>query len=269
MNPLSGGCLAGASRETPFDVAAAAGLMAAVMVIVPTTWAILLGGMTTSPQMAPECTSLMTDFFETSPPGLTRRRKQQIDVFFLLSLWWGSYNHLEIIWRLSKHLRPQGHRLRSVVSVLAGQGCTGTSLVPAQAWHEAELKAGVSVDRPGEVRRERGPLACRTSRSLDVDECHCFQVDSGQALLPGLLRRGLCLAHRREGDARCLLIRHQDVRSASWVKVMLARFLCCTGSSLPLQLLRNMWGDEWGHVDSQRFSQIFPSAVLVFTNGLT
>lgn len=57
-------------------------LVAAVTVIVPIIPAIALDGMTERPQIAPECTSLMTGVFEAGPPGLTRRRKQQINAFF-------------------------------------------------------------------------------------------------------------------------------------------------------------------------------------------
>lgn len=81
-------------------------LMAAVTVMVPIISAISLDGTTKSPQIAAECISPMTDIFETSPLGLTRRRKQQINVFFF-SVWWSSCNHLEIIWRLSKCQDPK------------------------------------------------------------------------------------------------------------------------------------------------------------------
>lgn len=59
--------------------------MAAVTVMVPIISAISLDGATKSPQIAAECISPMTDIFETGPLGLTRRRKQQINVlvFFL------------------------------------------------------------------------------------------------------------------------------------------------------------------------------------------
>lgn len=40
-----------------------------------------LDGATKSPQIAAECVSPMTDSFETGPLRVTRRRKQQINVF--------------------------------------------------------------------------------------------------------------------------------------------------------------------------------------------
>ena len=52
----------------------------------PITLAVSLDGMTKSPQIAPECASLVTDYSETSPPSLIQRRKQHIYVLFFFPL---------------------------------------------------------------------------------------------------------------------------------------------------------------------------------------
>lgn len=52
----------------------------------PITLAVSLDGMTKSPQIAPECASLATDYSETSPPSLIWRRKQHIYVLFFFPL---------------------------------------------------------------------------------------------------------------------------------------------------------------------------------------
>ena len=52
----------------------------------PITLVVLLDGTTKSPQIAPECASLVTDYSETSPPSLIQRRKQHIYVLFFFPL---------------------------------------------------------------------------------------------------------------------------------------------------------------------------------------
>ena len=78
---LSCGRWAAAPRETPLMLSQPRILMAAATVTAPTTLAVLLGGTARSPQIAPECTPRRRDLFGTRPPGLLRRRKQQIRVF--------------------------------------------------------------------------------------------------------------------------------------------------------------------------------------------
>lgn len=96
-------------------------------------------GATKSPQIAAEYISPMTDSFETSPLGLTWRRKQQINVFCfffcLVEQLQSPGNHLEIV----QMPGPQGHRLLSVVSILEDQGSISAS--PAQAWGLARGRA--------------------------------------------------------------------------------------------------------------------------------
>lgn len=70
-------------------------LMASATVRVPMTRAISLDGTIKSPQIAPECTLLKADSFETDPSGFSRRRKQQIGVFFLYQFG----GEVAIIWK--------------------------------------------------------------------------------------------------------------------------------------------------------------------------
>ena len=137
----------------PFDVVATTNAVSSPDGNSPIILAVLPDGTTKSPQIAPECASLATDYSETSPPSLIQRRKQHTYVLFFFPLG----GEVAVIQKSS-----EGHpnardpedpdSWASSPSLKARVLCIlSASTAPSK---RQSSEQGVCVGSPGEVRQE-------------------------------------------------------------------------------------------------------------------